>query len=199
MKQKAFSKISDDENIFHNQAHMEDMLTQLNMYKTSIPSIEYKRLFAAICYHDICHDVLCDNNKTECCNTFKRDWNKVLNQEEMDSIFSYIMATDYDINQEEIKDIKYADLIHDLNMISFIDYEVMKNSDIKLKAEYSDIQPNSFYETRINYFKKLIETNVFISSKYKRYNSIALENIKLYIQEMEELLKEFKDVADEKC
>jgi hypothetical protein len=78
-------------------------------------------------------------------------------------------------------------------MISFIDYETMKNSDIKIKTEYSDIQPKAFYEIRLSYFKHLLNTNIFLSSKYKRYNSIASTNIKDYILEMEELLKEFDE------
>jgi hypothetical protein len=79
-------------------------------------------------------------------------------------------------------------------MISFIDYEVMKNSDIKIKTEYSYIQPKAFYEIRLAYFRQLQNSNIFLSSKYKRYNSIAHENIKQYIEEMENLLKEFQEV-----
>jgi predicted metal-dependent HD superfamily phosphohydrolase len=193
MKQKAYSKISADENIFHNQNHIEDMLTQLNMYKASISSNDYKRLFAAICYHDIEHKELCNSNRESCFNTFKRDWGKIISQEDLNAVYEYIKATDYDITLEDLGDNKNAHLIHDLNMISFIDYETMKNSDIKIKTEYSDIQPKAFYEIRLSYFKHLLNTNIFLSSKYKRYNSIASTNIKDYILEMEELLKEFDE------
>lgn len=193
MKQKAYSKISSDENIFHNQHHIEEMLTQLNMYKASIPSLEYKRLFAAICYHDIDHNTLCDKNKDGCFHVFKRDWQKVISQEDLDAVYEYILATEYNTDLESINENKNAQLIHDLNMISFIDYESMKTSDIKIKSEYADIPPKDFYETRLFYFKDLLKSNIFISSKYKKYNSIAQANIKQYISEMEELLKEFEE------
>ena len=198
MKQKAFVKISDSPEIFHNQSHIEDMLTQLNMYKQSISSLEYKKLYAAICYHDIVHDAISDNNKEECITIFKRDWNKVLTDEEIIPISEYILATKYNKPYDEIKEIKYADLIHDLNMLSFIDYETIKDSDIKIKFEYSHLSPKDFYSFRLKYFKELLKTGVFISSKYKKYNSIAAENIKQYINEIELLIKEFKNVDDEK-
>lgn len=193
MKQKAFSKISNDENIFHNQNHIEDMLTQLNMYKTSIPVIEYKRLFAAICYHDICHNYLCDEDKDDSYKVFERDWKKFISKEDLNGVYEYITATEYDITPAEIGDNKYSHLIHDLNMISFIDYETMKNSDIRLKSEFSRLSPKEFYETRLKYFKYLLKENVFISSKYKKYNTIAAENINQYISEIKPLLAEIKE------
>ena len=47
--------MSTNENCFHNIMHIEDMLTQLNMFKASIPANEYKKLYLAICYHDVVH------------------------------------------------------------------------------------------------------------------------------------------------
>lgn len=197
IKQKAFSKISNDESIFHNTSHIEDMLTQLNMYKQSIPNYEYKKLYAAICYHDIIHNANANDNKEQCVNIFKRDWLKVIDEETFNTVTQYILATKYDKSYDEIKEIKNADLIHDLNMLSFIDYETIKNADIRIKAEYSHISPIDFYTFRLKYFKDLLKSGVFISSKYKKYNSIANENIKLYINEIEQLMKEFKDVQNE--
>jgi hypothetical protein len=163
------------------------------MYKTSIPSIEYKRLFAAICYHDICHDYLCDEDKDDSFNIFEKDWKKFISEEDLNEVHKYITATEYDITPDEIGDNKYSHLIHDLNMISFIDYETMKNSDIRLKSEFSKLSPQEFYETRLKYFNYLLKENVFISSKYKKYNSIAAENIKQYISEIKPLLAEIKE------
>jgi hypothetical protein len=37
-----------------------------------------------------------------------------------------------------------------------------------------------------------MESGVFISSKYKRYNNIASENIKIYIDEIKELIEKTK-------
>ena len=199
IKQKAFSKISTDENIFHNTSHIEEMLTQLNMYKQSMSNIEYKRLYAAICYHDIIHDATSSNNKEHCVEQFKRDWYKAIDNETYNIISEYILATKYNKTIEELKEIKNADLIHDLNMLSFIDYECIKSSDIKIKFEYSHLTPIEFYNFRLKYFKDLLKTNVFISSKYKKYNTIAAENIKQYINEIEQLMNEFKDVQNEKC
>jgi predicted metal-dependent HD superfamily phosphohydrolase len=197
MKQKAFTKISKDENIFHNQNHIEDMLTQLNMYKTSISPIEYKRLFAAICYHDICPNFLCDDEKEGCYQVFKKDWSKFITQEDLDSVYEYISATEDNITLDEIGENKNAHLIHDLNMICFIDYETMKNSDIRLKSEFSKLSPKEFYETRLKYFEELLKTNVFISSKYKCYNKIANLNISTYIKEISELINDLEQNQNE--
>jgi hypothetical protein len=164
------------------------------MYKASIPSTEYKRLFAAICYHDIYHTALEENNKEECFNIFKRDWNKAISEDDLNSVYPYITATRFDINTDDIQGIKHADLIHDLNKIEFIDYETMKNSDIRLKSEYTELTPKAFYELRLKYFKQLLKTGVFISSKYKKYNNIASENIKQYITEIKTLLSDLTNI-----
>jgi hypothetical protein len=74
-------------------------------------------------------------------------------------------------------------------MISFIDYTTMKNNDVKIRSEYSDFPTHSFYKYKLKYFENLLKNNIFISQQYKQYNGIAKENIKKYMEEIKDLLK----------
>lgn len=192
-RQSGLKYMSDDDTVFHNINHIEDMLTQLNMFKTSIPIAEYKKIFFAICYHDAIHIPGNDDNEEKSFELLRKDWSKVLDEDDLATIEKYILATKTGVEYDVIKKTKYADLIHDLDMISFIDYETMKNNDVKLKTEYSIYSPIEFYQHKLKYFKRLIKDGIFISSQYKKYNSIAIDNIKTYMKEIEELLQNLKE------
>jgi predicted metal-dependent HD superfamily phosphohydrolase len=142
-----------------------------------------------VCYHDAIHRPNNPNNEEESIGILKRDLGKVLSDEDFEDISNMILCTKTNIDYDEIKKYKNADLLHDLDMVSFIDYETMKANDVKIRSEKDNIPVELFYRQKLSYYEKLMESGVFISSKYKRYNNIASENIKIYIDEIKELIE----------
>lgn len=191
--QKAKSFMSHDETIYHNIFHIDEMLTQLNMYKATMNQTDYRKLYIAICYHDAIHKSNDLNNEENSVNLFNRDFGKIFDKNDVEDIKNMILCTKSNIDYDEIKKIKNADLLHDLDMISFIDYETMKGNDVKIRAEHKDVSVDEFYKNKLEFFKRLIKHGVFISTKYKKYNTIALENIKTYMKEINELLSEVEN------
>lgn len=187
--QKAKVFMSNDEAIFHNIFHVDEILTQLNMYKATMNQNDYKKLYIAACYHDAIHKPNNITNEEESINILKRDFGKVLSDEDFNDISNMILCTKTNVDYEEIKKYKNADLLHDLDMVSFIDYETMKANDVKIRSEKDNIPVEVFYKQKLSYYEKLMDSGVFISSKYKRYNNIASENIKIYIDEIKELIE----------
>ena len=61
--QKAKSFMSNDENIFHNIHHVDEMINQLNRFKATMNSYDYKKIFIAICYHDAVHIPMSNDNE----------------------------------------------------------------------------------------------------------------------------------------
>ena len=190
--QKAKTFMSDDTSIFHNINHVDDMLTQLNMFKATMNQNEYRKLYLAVCYHDAIHENDNSTNEEDSICLLKRDFGKVLSEEEFNDISNMILCTKSSTSYDEIKKCKNADLLHDLDMISFIDYETMKNNDVKIRTEYSMFSPIDFYQHKINYFNWLFKNGVFISKQYEKYNNIAKQNIKRYSQQIQQLLKQLK-------
>ena len=191
IKQRMLCFTPTDQNIFHNVEHINQMLTQLGMYKTlMLSSNNYKKMFVAICYHDAIRHIGAIDNQEKSVQLMRRDWGKVFKQEQLNHIQNLILCTKTNADYAEIKTIPYGDLIHDLDMVSFIDYETMKNNDVKIKTEYSMYSPIDFYEHKLKYFQKLLDNGVFISKQYQKYNSIAKDNIKRYSQEIQQLLKQ---------
>jgi acyl-CoA thioesterase YciA len=194
--QKAKIFMSNDETIFHNIFHIDEMLTQLNMFKATMNQNEYRKLYMAICYHDAFHKNGNNTNEEESINILKRDFGKVLSQEDFDDVSNIILCTKSNMDYDEIKKYKNADLLHDLDMISFIDYETIKANDVKIRSEKDNIPVEVFYKQKIQYYENLLKTGVFISSKYKKYNNIALENIKTYINEIKELIEKTESCVE---
>lgn len=196
-KQKVINLMPNEDTIFHNQKHIEDMLHQLGMYKALMSSNDYKNLFAAICYHDIVHIPGDQENEIKSFNKMSFDLKRVLGEDEMSYFHDLIMCTKTNCDYDEIKKVKYGDLIHDLDMISFIDYETMKNNGVKIKSEYADFSTLDFYENKLKYFRKLIKTGVFISKQYVKFNPIAIDNIKKYMEEIKPLVSDLKKNVNE--
>ena len=159
------------------------------MYKALFNPLEYKRIYAAICYHDVVHIPGNTDNEEKSIELLKRDLGKAISETDLEQISKLILCTKTNYSYEDIKKVKYADLLHDLDMISFIDYDTMTANDVKIKTEYSSITPLDFYKYKLKYFDRLINEGVFISSQYKKYNSIAIENIKRYTKEIEDLIR----------
>ena len=86
----------------------------------------------------------------------------------------------------------YAPLLHDLDLVSFIDYETMKNNDVKIRSEYTDVSVIDFFKKKKEFLNYLLDNGVFLSKQYKKYNSIAINNIKKYLEEIELLINEMK-------
>lgn len=185
--------LSIDETIFHNIKHVKKMLTQLKMYKSLMSNQDYKRLYIAICYHDAIHEANQNDNEENSIELFKRDFKKIFNEDEINKISQLILCTKTDYNHDLIKKIKFGDLIHDLDMLSLMDYETMRGNDAKIKNEFSHLTPLEFYEYKLKYFKNLIKSGVFISEQYKQFNTIAVKNIKKYMKEIKSLIKDIKD------
>ena len=191
--QKAKNFMSDDQSIFHNIYHIDDMLNQLNMFKATMNSNDYRKLYLAICYHDAVHNPCDLKNEEKSIELLRRDFGKVLSEDEFNDISNMIVCTKSSINYDEIKKYKNADLMHDLDLISFIDYETMKANDVKIRSEKDDVEISTFYKRKLNYYNDLLKNGVFISSKYKKYNTIANENIKLYINEIKNLINDVEN------
>lgn len=198
IKQKMYQFMPNDQSIYHNKNHVLDMINQLNIFKTlMLTATDYKRLFVAACYHDAVHVAGYNDNEQRSVEKLKRDWGKIFSQQDIDHIEQLIMCTKTNVDVDYIKKVPYADLLHDIDMISFIDYETMKNNDIKIKAEYSAFSPVDFYQRKLKYFEQLLERNVFISKQYVKYNSIAKQNIKQYIEEIKQLLDKINNNKQE--
>ena len=191
IKQRMYSFTSTDQNVFHNVDHINEMLTQLGMYKAlMLSSNNYKKMFVAICYHDAVRNIGALDNEQKSVQLFKRDWGKIFKQEQIEHIQKLILCTKTNADYSKIKQVQHGDLIHDLDMVSFIDYETMKNNDVKIKTEYSMYSPIDFYQHKLRYFEKLLTDGVFISKQYQKYNTIAKQNIKRYSQEIKQLLNQ---------
>lgn len=164
------------------------MINQLKMYRTSIPTRDFKYIYFALCYHDVVHIPGNIDNEERSIEILERDWKKVLSNDDIEIIKEMILSTKSSITKENICHIKYADLVHDLDMISFIDYETLKANDVKIRSEYENISLLEFYQYKIKYYDNLIKNGVFISTQYKKYNNVAIENIKKYKDEVNELM-----------
>ena len=188
MNQTIEKYMSSDEHIFHNKNHIYEMINQLKMYRTSIPTRDFKYIYFALCYHDVVHVPGNIDNEEKSIEILERDWKKVLSNDDIEIIKEMILSTKSSITKENICHIKYADLVHDLDMISFIDYETLKANDVKIRSEYENISLLEFYQYKIKYYDNLIKNGVFISTQYKKYNNVAIENIKKYKDEVNELM-----------
>lgn len=188
MNQTIEKYMSSDEHVFHNKNHIYEMINQLKMYRTSIPTRDFKYIYFALCYHDVVHIPGNINNEEKSIEILERDWKKVLSNDDIEIIKEMILSTKSSITKENICHIKYADLVHDLDMISFIDYETLKANDVKIRSEYENISLLEFYQYKIKYYDNLIKNGVFISTQYKKYNNVAIENIKKYKDEVNELM-----------
>jgi hypothetical protein len=69
----------------------------------------------------------------------------------------------------------------------------MKANDVKIRSEHDGINVEDFYKEKLKFYNRLLKNGVFISSKYKKYNNIAMENIKTYIKENKGLLGEVEN------
>ena len=194
IKQTSYKHINKDEMIFHNINHVQQMLKQLNIFKASMKSNEYKILFLAVCYHDVVHLSGNKDNEIESSLCFRKDWEKVFDKDVLNDVSELILSTKSNNSYQDIKEIRNADLLHDLDMISFIDYETMKNNDVKIRTQYSTLSPLQFYQYKLEYYKKLIKQGVFWSSFYKKYNNIAIQNIKKYSEQIKKLIDQMKKV-----
>lgn len=192
MKQKVINAMPSDETVYHNQNHVNEMLSKLSLYNGIINNNDYKLLYAAICYHDLVHIPGDEKNEEKSIEIMRRDFNKILTEDELHYISDLILCTKTDYDYEEIKKVKYADLIHDLDMISFLDYDVMKNNDVKIKSEYLNFSPLDFYKYKSKYFKRLIKDGIFISEQYKPFNALAIENVKRYNKEIKSLIEDLE-------
>lgn len=188
MNQTIEKYMSSDEHIFHNKNHIYEMINQLKMYRTSIPTRDFKYIYFALCYHDVVHVPGNIDNEEKSIEILERDWKKVLSNDDIEIIKEMILSTKSSITKENICHTKYADLVHDLDMISFIDYETLKANDVKIRSEYENISLLEFYQYKIKYYDNLIKNGVFISTQYKKYNNVAIENIKKYKDEVNELM-----------
>lgn len=185
--------MTNDDSIFHNIFHVKEMLNQLNMYKATFTPSIYKRIFFAICYHDVIHVPGDKENEEKSFETFNKTWGKILTNEDVTYIKNLILCTKTDMDYNEIKKYENGDLIHDLDMCSFINYETMVNNDVKIKTEYSNFSPLEFYEYKLKYFDRLITEGVFISDYFVKYNNVAIENIKKYSDVIKELITNMKN------
>ena len=186
--------ISADENIFHNVKHIKKMISQLKMYKSELSDIDYKRLYIAICYHDSVCVPANNDNKEKSIEIFKKDFCRIFSEEEQNKIIQLIKCTK---TCSEIPKVKHGELIHDLNLLFYMDYEKLRNTDIKIRTEHSQLTPLEYYEYRLKYFKELTKSNIYISEYYEKFNSIAIKNIKKYMKEIKELIKTMKTVQTE--
>ena len=187
--------ISTDETIFYNTKRVKKLLEQLNMHKPNLTEQEYKELYLAICYQDVKYNFVDESfTKDECVNILKKDWGKVLSESELTQISNLILSTECAANlvgkklETELQPIKFADLLHDFNMTTFLDLNKMKEDEVKLRHE-SELSAIEYYEQRLKYLKRLSKTDVFISDFYKQYNDLAHTNINLYIDEIKKLIQ----------
>jgi predicted metal-dependent HD superfamily phosphohydrolase len=190
--QKAKSFMSNDENIFHNIYHVDEMINQLNRFKATMNSHDYKKIFIAACYHDAVHVPMSNDNEKNSVILLNKDFGKSLTEEDFEDIKNMILSTNKNFNQSNIKQHKNYDLLHDLDLISFIDYDVMKHNDVKIRTEYNNLSTLEFYEYKLKYLNELIKNKIFISSFYKMYNNVATNNISNYIEEISKMIEEFK-------
>lgn len=186
--------ISTDENIFHNVKHIKKMISQLKMYKSELSDTDYKRLYIAICYHDAVSKPGNNDNKEKSIDIFKKDFTRIFSEDELNKITQLIKCT---TTGSDIPKVKHGELIHDLNILFYMDYETFRNNDIKIRTEYSHLTPLEYYEYRLKYFKELIKSNIYISDYYDKFNSIAIKNIKKYMKEIKELIKTMKTIQTE--
>ena len=193
IKQKMFKFMSDDENIYHNRNHVFDMLNQLSLHKLNLSMNDYRKLFVAICYHDAVHVANAVDNEQKSVETLKRDWGKIFDHSELQSIIELILSTKINCDYGKLKTIPNADLLHDLDMMAFVDYETMKNNDVKIRSEYSEYSTLQFYNYKLQFLNWLLQNGVFISKYYSKYNSIAKQNIKKYMVQLQQLIKTIKD------
>lgn len=190
--QRAKCFMSEDKSIFHNIDHIDEMINQLHMIKSSMKVNDYKKIFIAACYHDAVHVPMDENNEENSINVLNKDFGKIIDQEDFEDIKNMILSTNKNWKHDEIKEFKNADLLHDLDLISFIDYETMKNNDVKIRTEYNSLSTLEFYEFKLEYFNNLLKDKIFISNNYKKYNSIASSNIGNYIEEIKQMIEEIK-------
>lgn len=190
--QRAKCFMSEDKSIFHNIDHIDEMINQLHMIKSSMKVNDYKKIFLASCYHDAVHVPMDENNEENSINVLNKDFGKIIDQEDFEDIKNMILSTNKNWKHDEIKEFKNADLLHDLDLISFIDYETMKNNDVKIRTEYNSLSTLEFYEFKLEYFNNLLKDKIFISNNYKKYNSIASSNISNYIEEIKQMIEEIK-------
>jgi predicted metal-dependent HD superfamily phosphohydrolase len=172
---------------YHTISHVEYMLKNLRLYVNNLSNEDFKTLYLTIVFHDVLYKAG-ENNETLAINTVKNVlwFNKIINDEQKNKICDLINTTRIGTSIEKIKSIYLADILHDLDYLSFSNPKFLKTTD-KIYNEYKllkYVDKKEFYLNRIDFLKNLLlnfNEQIFLTKYFKSFNNIAIQNIKTEI------------------
>jgi len=168
-------KYSSSKRYYHNLNHINELVSLLNIYKSSICDLEIVQL--AIFYHDVIYNAIKKDNEFKSAIFCKKHLEKTsLPKEKLEKCYNYILATkNHETNNEN--DLNYL-LDFDLSILSSqdIDYEIYLKQIRKEYSFFPDIIYNAGRKKVLQYFlkqKKIYKTDEF----YVKFEKKARENL----------------------
>lgn len=170
-------------NYYHTGFHVDYMLTKLNNHVYNLSEYDYRLLYLTIIFHDALYKAGNDN-ETVAINTVEKvlEENKLITYNDFKTIKQLINSTRIGTNINTIKSIHLADILHDLDYLSFSESNYLTNSEHIWNESASILKYNNdlFKNNRANFLSDLLDNingNLFLTSYFKQYNKQAIINI----------------------
>lgn len=187
MKKNIFDVIdkfySHDKKLYHSIYHVEKMLKDYDKYRNEImeyyPDIKENIMLDIIIWHDAGYVPGDKNNEVLASALYSNNTDR-LNPIVINGILSTIPFI------KKYED-DYQKIIHDLDWLSFSDYNRMMEEEILIRNEYSEVDDNIFKEGRKSFLENMLKiygNQLYVSKVFEKYNDIAFENIKRRINEI---------------
>lgn len=172
-----------DPKYYHTGFHVDYMLTKLNHYVYNLSEYDYRLLYLTIIFHDALYKAGNDN-ETVAINTVEKvlEQNKLVTYNEFKNIKQLINSTRIGTDINTLKSIHLADILHDLDYLSFSESNYVTNSEHIWNECASILKYNKdlFKMNRANFLSDLLDNingNLFLTSYFKQYNKQAIINI----------------------
>jgi predicted metal-dependent HD superfamily phosphohydrolase len=174
---------SHDKNIYHSIYHIKKMLKDYDKNRNDIfyhyPDLNDDIMIDIILWHDAGYLPGDKNNEVLASALYSNNTDR-LNPIVINGILSTIpFIKKYDDN--------YQKIIHDLDWLSFSDYNRLIKEEPLIRNEYPNIDNKLFNQGRKQFLEKMVEiygNKLYVSKVFEKYNEIALSNIKKRINEL---------------
>lgn len=187
MKKNIFDVIdkfySHDKKLYHSIYHIKKMLKDYDKYRNEImkyyPDIKENIMLDIIIWHDAGYVPGDKNNEVLASALYSNNTDR-LNPIVINGILSTIPF----IKRYEDD---YQKIIHDLDWLSFSDYNRLIEEEPLIRNEYPQYDDDTFKQGRKSFLEnmlKIYDKNLYISKVFEKYNEIAFENIKKHIKKL---------------
>ena len=170
---------------YHTLEHIEDLLTELQVYQEKIDDLN--AVILAIFFHDIIYDPTARDNEEKSAELFSSLMSENLSDVIVQKVVSYIISTK-DHSPAVSKD---EDLLYFLDLDMSIlgrDRLAYAQYSKKIRMEYCHIQEVAFNSGRSTFLRKILldEKTIFLTEEFRsKMEQKARENIAWEIEELE--------------